>query len=96
MVFHGLDVTHLDSLAHLFWDGKMYGGRDVRLVTSNGARANSIDRIRDGVIGRGVLLDLPRHERVPWLENGTPILPSDLDACAEGSGVAIDRLGASR
>ena len=26
MVFHGLDVTHLDSLAHLFWDGKMYNG----------------------------------------------------------------------
>src|ERR1041384_124277 len=26
MVFHGLDVTHLDSLAHIFWDGRLYGG----------------------------------------------------------------------
>ena len=33
MVFHGLDVTHLDSLAHLFWDGKMYGGAPASLVS---------------------------------------------------------------
>ena len=33
MVFHGLDVTHLDSLAHIFWDGKMYGGAPASLVS---------------------------------------------------------------
>jgi len=82
--------TQWDSLAHVFYDGKMYGGRDVRLVTSRGARANSIDRIANGVVGRGVLLDLPRTTGQPWLEDGTRILPEHLDACAERQGVAIE------
>jgi kynurenine formamidase len=82
--------TQWDALAHVFYDGKMYNDRDVRLVTSRGARANSIDRIKDGVVGRGVLLDFPRMLRKPWLENGTRILPRDLDACAEAFGVTIE------
>jgi kynurenine formamidase len=82
--------TQWDALSHVFYDGKMYNDRDVSLVTSAGARANSIDRIRDGVVGRGVLLDLPRFRRLPWLEDGTPILPAELDACAEAQGVAVE------
>jgi len=82
--------TQWDALAHVFYDGLMYGGRDIKLVTSQGARANSIDKIKDGVVGRGVLLDLPRHRGVEWLENGTPILPDELDACAEARGVPIE------
>jgi kynurenine formamidase len=82
--------TQWDALAHVFYDGKMYNDRDVRLVTSAGALANSIDQIKDGVVGRGVLLDIPRFLRRPWLEDGTRILPEDLDACAEASGVAVE------
>jgi kynurenine formamidase len=82
--------TQWDALAHVFYDGRMYGGRDVRLVTSGGARANSIDRIANGVVARGVLLDLPRLTKQPWLEDGTRILPGHLDACAEAEGVAIE------
>jgi kynurenine formamidase len=81
--------TQWDALSHVFYDGRMYNDRDVKLVTSQGARANAIQKIADGVVGRGVLLDLPRFLRRPWLENGTPILPADLDACAEAFGVAI-------
>ena len=82
--------TQWDALSHVFYDGKMYNDRDARLVSSQGARANAIERIADGVVARGVLLDLPRWKRVPWLADGTPILPDDLDACAEAQGVTID------
>jgi kynurenine formamidase len=82
--------TQWDALAHVFYDGKMYNDRDVKLVTSSGAAVNSIDQIRHGVVGRGVLLDLPRYVRLPWLENGTRILPEDLDACAENQGVTVE------
>jgi len=82
--------TQWDALAHVFYDGKMYNDRDVALVTSRGAQANSIDQIKDGVVGRGVLLDMPRFLRRPWLDDGTRILPEDLDACAEASGVAVE------
>jgi kynurenine formamidase len=82
--------TQWDALAHVFYDGKMYNDRDLRLVTSQGAQANSIDRVKDGVVGRGVLLDLPRYLGRPWLENGTRIRPEDLDACAEAQGVTVE------
>jgi kynurenine formamidase len=82
--------TQWDSLAHVFYDGKMYNDRDVALISSKGAAANSIDRIRDGVVGRGVLLDLPRFLKVPWLDDGTRIRPEHLDTCAEAFGVTIE------
>jgi kynurenine formamidase len=82
--------TQWDALAHVFYDGKMWNDRGIELVTSSGARANSIDKIKDGVVGRGVLLDVPRQRGVRWLENGTPLLPEDLDACAEAEGVAVE------
>ena len=82
--------TQWDSLAHVFYDGKMYNDRDLRLVTSSGALANSIDRIKDGVVGRGVLLDIPRYLKLPWLDDGTRIRPEDLDACAEAFGVTVE------
>jgi kynurenine formamidase len=83
--------TQWDALAHVFYDGKMYNDRDIRLVTNSGARANSIDQVKNGVIGRGVLLDVARYARLPWLDDGTRITPSDLDFCAESFGVTIER-----
>jgi kynurenine formamidase len=82
--------TQWDALSHVFYDGRMWNGRDSALVTSRGARVNGIEKIASGVVGRGVLLDLPRLRGVPWLENGTPIYPEELDACAEACGVAVE------
>ena len=82
--------TQWDSLAHVFYDGKMYNDRDVALVSSDGAAANSIDKLRDGVVGRGVLLDVARHRGVRWLEDGEAISPEELDACAERQGVTVE------
>jgi len=81
--------TQWDALAHVFYDGRMYGGRDVALVSSAGAAANGIEKIRDGVVGRGVLLDVARHRGVAWLEDGDAIAPNELDACAERQGVTV-------
>jgi kynurenine formamidase len=83
--------TQWDALSHVMYDGKMYNDRDVKWVTSGGALVNAIDKIKDGVVARGVLLDVPRFRRVPWLEDGTAILPAELDACAEAEGVTIER-----
>ena len=64
MVFHGLDVTHLDSLAHLFWDGKMYGGVPASMVSDRqGALKHDVLAVSDGVTTRGVLLDIARAAR---------------------------------
>src|SRR5262245_65451629 len=70
-------VTQWDSLAHIFDSGKMWNGYDARLVTSSGAARNSIDKTKDKIAGRGVLLDVARHKGVSHLEPGYAITVED-------------------
>jgi len=68
----------------------MWNGYDARLVDSDGAQKNGIHKVRDRMVGRGVLLDVARHRGIPWLPNGSAIGPGELDACAEACGVAVE------
>ena len=58
---HGLWTTHVDALSHMFVRGEMFGGRPASDVRSDGALFNTVLSMADGVIGRGVLLDVPRR-----------------------------------
>lgn len=86
---HGPGTTHLDAFAHVFFDGRMWNGYDVDgLVTMEGGAAkNSILTMKDGIVTRGVLYDIPRLKGVPWLEPGTRITVEDLEAWEERAGV---------
>src|SRR5437867_10364005 len=64
-------VTQWDSLAHVFYEGKMYNGYDAALVTSNGTSKNSIDKTKSRIAGRGVLLDVARWKGVRALSPDT-------------------------
>ncbi len=88
---HGPGTTHLDAFAHVFFDGKMWNGYDVDgLVTvEEGARRNSIMTMKNGIVTRGVLYDMPRLKGVPWLEPGTRITVEDLEAWEEMAGVRV-------
>ena len=45
MIFHGTTVTHVDSLAHFFWEGKTYNGKPAHMVSTNlGATVCSVER----------------------------------------------------
>lgn len=80
---HGFAVTHVDAFAHQFLDGAMYNGRPAGLVTTRtGAAAGSVEALGAGIVGRGVLLDLPAAQGRPWLEAGDYLYPADLDAAA--------------
>jgi len=83
--------TQWDALGHIFYGDKMWNGYDARLVDSNGAKKNSIDKVKDRMVGRGVLLDVARHVGVECLEDGTAITNDDLDAAARAQGVEIRR-----
>ena len=88
---HGPGTTHLDAFAHVFFDGKMWNGYDVDgLVTmEEGAKKNSIMAVKDGLVTRAVLYDIPRLKGVPWLEPGTRITVADLEAWEERAGVRV-------
>ncbi len=91
MVFHGLDVTHLDSLAHLFWDGKMYGGAPASLVSDRqGALKHDVLAVSNGIVTRGVLLDIARLRGVDVLAADDHIYPEDLEAAEQAAGVRLE------
>jgi kynurenine formamidase len=78
--YHGYAHTHMDSLCHFFYKGKMYNGYPQEAVTEQGAGKNAILNFKNGIITRGVLIDIPRLKGVDYLEPGTRIYPEDLDA----------------
>jgi len=82
-------VTQWDSLAHVFDSGKMYNGYDATLVTSGGAAKNSIDKTKNKIVGRGVLLDVARYMGKPFLEPGYAITVADLEGTAAAEGVEV-------
>ena len=81
--------TQWDSIAHIFYEGKMFNGYDASNVTTTGAKKNGIENYRDRMVGRGVLLDVARYKEVDWLEDGYGITNDDLDGTAAAQGVEI-------
>ena len=84
-------ATHWDSLGHIFLDDKMYNGHDAPRVDSGGVQVLGIEHARAKMVGRGVLLDVPRHKGVQWLPDGYGISNAELDAVAAVQGVEIRR-----
>ncbi|HVW45362.1 MAG TPA: cyclase family protein [Amycolatopsis sp.] len=79
-----------DALAHVYYDDLMYNGRPATETLSvAGAAHLSIDRIRGGIVGRGVLLDVARHLDTGWLDAGQPITPELLDEVVSAQGVPV-------
>ena len=87
---HGLATTHLDALCHIFVDGQMFNGFSQTEVRTDGAHRGSIMAAADGVISRGVLLDIPALRGVPWLDPGDAIVAAELDAAAERQQVRVE------
>jgi len=79
--------TQWDGLAHVFYDGHIYNGFSSGEVLSAGAKKDGIEHISEGIIGRSVLLDIPRYKGLDSLPHGYAITQQDLDGCAEKEGV---------
>ena len=87
--FHNEGHSHIDALSHVAYDGRLYGGVPEQFVTARGAESGTIDVLRNGLVGRGVLLDVPRLRGVPWLEPGEHVLTADLEAAEREQGVRV-------
>jgi kynurenine formamidase len=92
VVFMSLQsATQWDALSHAFYDGVMWNGRPVKgTITDEGTSANSVTAFRDGVVGRGVLVDVARHRGVDCLDDNEAIGPEELDAVVAAQGVEIE------
>lgn len=83
--------THWDALCHIHAEGgKMWNGYDARLCYGEGAEKNGIEKYRNKLIGRGVLLDVARYKNKPALEPGYEITSEELDAVAAWAKVKVE------
>jgi kynurenine formamidase len=89
MECHGDCHTHIDALNHISYGGLLYGGRPVSDVTSKGAPRLAITTYANGVVGRGVLLDIPRLRGVAYLEPGEAVSRAELEAAENAQGVHL-------
>jgi hypothetical protein len=88
---HGFGITHLDALGHVAFGGFVYNGRSAGdAITENGLAFGSIAAVRDGIVTRGVLLDVAAARGQAWLEAGDFIEPEDLEAAATRAGVRVE------
>jgi kynurenine formamidase len=87
---HGFEMTHLDAVCHMFFEGRAYNGRRAADVLSRaGLTFGSIMAAEDGIVTRGVLLDVARARGVDHLEAGDGIGVADLVAAEELAGVTV-------
>jgi kynurenine formamidase len=93
MNVHGNADSHIDALCHVIFDDELYNGVDpaTAVTEAGGAVELSIAPVTEGVVGRGVLLDVPRARGVPWLEPGDDVTVEDLLAAEREQGIRVGR-----
>jgi kynurenine formamidase len=101
--FHNDGHSHIDAFSHVVYDNMLYGGVPAEEITAEGADSASIELLRDGLVGRGVLLDIPALWGREWLEPGEEVRPEHLAAAEDrqrvraGSGdILLVRTGHAR
>ncbi len=88
--YHGYAHSHIDALCHFLYKDQTYNGfarADVN--TEKGCAKLGIDNLKNGIVTRGVLIDIPRLRNVEYLEPGTPIYVEDLEAWEKKAGVKV-------
>ncbi|HXF66746.1 MAG TPA: cyclase family protein [Burkholderiales bacterium] len=83
--------TQWDGLGHILYYDHMWNGYDCRNVTSGGAQKAGIEKTREKMVGRGVLLDVARALGRKWLPDGCAITNEILDYTEEKQGVRVRR-----
>ncbi len=88
--YHGVSVSHLDGLCHVFYKDMVFNGLDYReVVTDDGCSRMDTTAMKNGLVTRAVLIDMPRLKGVPFLEPGTKLYQEDIEAWEEYAGVTL-------
>ena len=89
--YHGSTITHIDSLCHYSFEGKTVQrvSSAPKIAQGPGCPQNGVEHQKNGIMTRGVIVDLPRMKNVAYLEPGTPVTPADLEAWEKCAGIKI-------
>lgn len=88
--YHGQATTHLDALCHVWDENGMWNGHQAEdVITFDGAQWGSVEHWKEGIITRGVLLDVPKHRGEPFVTRENPIHGWELEDIAREEGVGL-------
>jgi kynurenine formamidase len=87
--FHGFAFSHIDALSHTYYEGHLYNGYPDTSITSSGASVLDTALYRDGIMARGVFVDIPWLRGLPYLEKDAYVTGHDLDLWEAKTGVHI-------
>jgi kynurenine formamidase len=88
--YHGYAHSHIDALCHILYKDQTYNGYSRADVnTEKGCTKLGIDNLKNGIVTRGILIDIPRLRNLPYLEPGTAIYVEDIEAWEKKAGVKV-------
>jgi kynurenine formamidase len=90
VTYHGYAHSHIDALCHILYKEQTYNGfARAEVNTDKGCTKLGIDNLKNGIVTRGVLIDIPRLRGVDYLEPGTAIYAEDVEAWEKKAGVKV-------
>lgn len=88
--YHGYAHSHIDALCHILYKDQTYNGHArTEVLSEKGCTQLGVENLRNGVVTRGVLIDIPRLKNLPYLEPGTPVFVEDLEAWEKKANVKV-------
>jgi kynurenine formamidase len=86
---HG-GMTHLDALCHDSSDGKLYNGYPLESVSQEiGCTKLALDNVKEGIVTRGILIDMTRLKSPRSGEAGTRVYREDIEAWEKQTGLKV-------
>jgi len=88
--YHGTATTHIDALCHV-WDknGMWEGKTPDDVIKFSGANFGTVEEWKDGILTRGILLDVPKHRNKPYVTLSEPVHGWELEDIAKEQNVEI-------
>lgn len=89
--YHGYGTTHVDALCHVWDKEAMWDGRDpAKEISYTGSTYGSVDQWSDGILTRGILLNVPKHRGKPYVTLEEPVHGWELDDIVKEEGLKLE------
>lgn len=87
---HGLEMTHVDAVGHSYFEGRQYNNRAAaENVKADGIGRGSIMALADGLVTRGVLLDVAAARALDFLPRGSGVTAEDVALAEKSAGTRV-------
>ncbi len=82
--------THIDGLAHIGYEGQIYGGKPTDTVRARGGASWAGVEHLPPIATRGILIDVPRTRGVDVLDVGSAVTPDDIEGALSAAGLRVE------